>query len=349
MARALAVMGMILVNFKIVLGNEGSSLLKAVTGFFDGKAAATFVVLAGTGIMLMLKAKVEKQAADAIGEVRGILLKRALFLFITGLSYIVIWPADILHFYAFYLVAGVIFLKASKKVIFVSAGILILGYLLLMGILDYKAGWNFTTLEYLDLWTADGFVRNLFYNGFHPVIPWTAFLLIGMWLGKLDLRDRKLLRKVVFLSFSLFMLIQLVSAELISFFSGEASINQEDVRALFGTSPMPPLPFYMISGASFAVFLISLCILISEKFRSAAPIQWLEKTGKMALTLYVLHVVFGMGLIYLVKPGLAGKFTLKFSVSYTLLFSLLSVMFSVLWLKKFRTGPLEWLMRRITG
>jgi len=49
-ARALSVIGMIIVNFKVVFGAEGSSVLRSIGGTYDGKAAATFVVLAGVGM-----------------------------------------------------------------------------------------------------------------------------------------------------------------------------------------------------------------------------------------------------------------------------------------------------------
>ena len=52
-ARALAVIGMIIVNFKTVFGSNGSEWLKSIVSIFDGKAAATFVVLAGVGLALM--------------------------------------------------------------------------------------------------------------------------------------------------------------------------------------------------------------------------------------------------------------------------------------------------------
>ena len=49
---------------------------------------------------------------------------------------------------------------------------------------NYEIGWNFETLEYQGFWTINGFIRNLFFNGFHPVIPWTSFMLFGYWFGK---------------------------------------------------------------------------------------------------------------------------------------------------------------------
>ena len=53
-ARALAVFGMVVVNFKIVMVAKQGNLtwLDSAVGLLDGRSAATFVVLAGAGISL---------------------------------------------------------------------------------------------------------------------------------------------------------------------------------------------------------------------------------------------------------------------------------------------------------
>ena len=56
-ARALAVFGMVVVNFKVVMGAamNGPDWLVKTIGLLDGRAAATFVVLAGAGVSLLTK------------------------------------------------------------------------------------------------------------------------------------------------------------------------------------------------------------------------------------------------------------------------------------------------------
>lgn len=53
------------------------------------------------------------------------------------------------------------------------------------------------------------------------------------------------------------------------------------------------LPF-MIITYSCAILVILLFIYISEKFQSLKIIKYLTATGKMSLTLYVLHIRIGM-------------------------------------------------------
>jgi uncharacterized protein len=62
-ARAFAVIGMIIVNFRIVFGEQGEGWLKGVAQLFDGKAAATFVVLAGIGLALMSNSAIAKKTS----------------------------------------------------------------------------------------------------------------------------------------------------------------------------------------------------------------------------------------------------------------------------------------------
>lgn len=54
LARFLAFVGMVIVNFKIVMGADAESgdIPGVLTGVLDGRAAATFVVLAGIGLGL---------------------------------------------------------------------------------------------------------------------------------------------------------------------------------------------------------------------------------------------------------------------------------------------------------
>jgi len=346
-ARALAVIGMIIVNFKIAFGDKGNESFKLFAGIFEGKAAATFVVLAGIGIAFMSNNAVKSKNKQKINIARIKILKRAVILFAIGLLYTPIWVADILHFYGIYMLFTLLLLSSSKKIILSSALFLILLYPILMLIWNYDTGWNFETFNYLDFWSPLGFIRNLFYNGFHPVIPWTAFMFIGLWFGKQDLTDNKFIKKSLWISLSIFIVTILISKILITLLSNGNQIIAIDLQQIIGTNPMPPLPIYMISGSSIAIFIISLSILISQKFKKNIVISALHKTGQLALTFYIAHVIIGMGIIELLNPLKMGKYPIEFSVAYAIFFSLLCVLFAIIWLKYKKIGPLEWIMSKI--
>jgi len=347
-ARALAVIGMIIVNFKVVFGENGQLWVKSFASIFDGKAAATFVVLAGVGLALMTNSAINHRDKAKIKLARIRIAKRALFLFIIGLSYITIWPADILHFYGIYMAITLVLLTCKENTILISGIAIIVAYPILITILNYETGWNFATLDYQDFWTFKGFVRNLFFNGFHPVMPWTAFMLFGYWFGKQDLHNDRFVKKTFWMSTIIFISIQVVSYLTISILSEGNQEAALELTPIFGTKPMPPLPIYMFNGIAIAFALISACILIGRRFENSFIIDALNKTGQLALTFYAAHVIVGMGIIELINPSRIGDYSIEFSVGYAIVFSLLCILFAVIWRKYKKYGPLEWVMRKIT-
>ncbi len=347
-ARALAIIGMIIVNFKMVFGNNGHSWVKSFASIFDGKAAATFVVLAGVGIALMTNSIIKNNDKTKLKLIRNRILKRALFLFIIGISYVAIWSADILHFYGVYMAIVVLLLTSSKKTIIVSAISFIVVYPILMIFLNYETGWNFETLDYQNFWTVKGFVRNLCYNGFHPVIPWTAFMLVGYWFGKQDLHNDKFITKTFWASSITFISIQVISYLAITFLAEGNQETANELTEIIGTNPMPPLPIYMFNGISVAFLIISACILLAKRFEGSFIIDALTKTGQLALTFYVAHVIIGMGIVEIITPNKMGNSSIEFSIIYALAFSVFCIIFALIWRKYKKSGPLEWLMRKIT-
>ncbi|RDY61053.1 DUF418 domain-containing protein [Flagellimonas nanhaiensis] len=347
-ARALAVFGMVIVHFKIVFGDTGNDWLKAFANLFDGKAAATFVVLAGIGLALMTNSALKNGDVQKLRTAKRRIAKRALFLFVVGLSYLWIWPADILHSYAFYMLVTLLLIarKSNEIPIWIVGAILLFPALLLF--LNYETGWDFTTLEYVDFWTVKGFTRNLLFNGFNPVVPWVAFMLYGLWYGRKDLNDTAFVKKSFVIGLVSFIVIQLISYTLLQYSSGDEIQYNEDLKAFFGTDPMPPMPIFMLNGIAIATTVISGCILLARKYENNFIIKTLYKTGRLALTFYVAHVVIGIGFMEELGPKELGTYSIVFSVAYALVFSLVCMLFALVWTKYRKAGPLEWVMRKVS-
>ena len=344
-ARALAVFGMILTHFKIVFGNAGSKILNSFANFFDGKSAATFVVLAGIGLSLMNKSAIKNKG---LVKFNVQITKRAIFLLIVGLSYLWIWPADILHSYAIYMLISLLFIQQKSKTLITGLICIIMIFPILLFFFNYETGWNFTDLYYQDLWTVNGFIRNLFFNGYNPVIPWVSFMLFGMWLGRQDLNDHLFLKIIFRFSGVTFIVLQIISYVLLNYFSYLETQSFEIAKALFGTDPMPPMPIFMLNGISIAATVISGTILISKRFSTNLLIVSLHKTGRLALTFYVAHVIIGIGVMEEMGGNNLGNYDISFSILYALVFSLACILFAVVWTKYNTLGPLEWVMRKLT-
>ncbi len=348
-ARGLAIIGMVLVNFKEVMVKGSDGVLFQLVELLSGKASALFVVLAGVGMTLMYQSAKAKNDVNKMKQLKLTILKRAAFLFVVGLSYYSVWPADILHYYGLYLSIGVLFLSVSRKWLLIISSFLITSYSALMLFYNYETGWDWKTLEYTDFFTVTGFLRNLFLNGFHPVLPWIAFLITGIWVGRINFNDNTKRKRITVISLLVFVAFQSVSILSIKSLGQLSPTGAIKIEYLFGTMPMPPMFFYMITASGLAVFVISTSIYFCNKLSHTIFVKQMISTGQLALSNYLFHVIFGMLSIELFFGKLEHAFSIEFVIVYAIVFSALMVIFSHLWCKRFKKGPLESLMRKITS
>lgn len=350
LARALAILGMVVVHFSIVMAKDWTQppwLASIVFGFLDGRAAATFVVLAGVGITLMSRRAVESGDPAALAEVRRTLVRRGLFLLAIGFINLMIWPGDILRVYGVSLLLATTLITASNRQLLVVAGSLVLAFLAVFLVLDFEKNWNWETYSYRGLWTPAGIVRNLFYDGFRSVLPWTGFVVFGMWLGRLNLLDRNTNRRVLLAAFCVTVGAELLSKCLVTYVTNPPSeMTTETAIALFGTQSMPALPLFLLAAGGTSVFVIAACVRILDIWPSRV---WnpLIAAGQMALTWYFAHIVLGLGTV--VALGLESAETLPVASLTGVAFFAGATLVSWLWKCYFRHGPLEWLMRRVSG
>ena len=347
LARAVAVFGMVAVNYRVVMvaGEHPGSWVLWLVGLLEGRAAATFVVLAGIGISLLAKRALTADPSSLVACGRELLLRRAVFLFVVGLLYTPFWPPDILHFYGVYIAAGAMLLRAKDKTLLWLAGAANAVFFILLLVLDYESGWNWASLEYMGFWTPNGFLRNLFFNGFHPFFPWVAFLFIGMWLGRRSLDEATVARRLVIGGVALVVVIESLSAGVIrSLGLVRGSTEAEELLALLGTEMMPPMPQYILAGTGTAFATVGCCVLLVQRL-GTGMLGPLLATGRLALTLYVAHVVLGLGLLESI--GTLEDRTPGFASAYAGGFCMLAVAFAELWTRRFGAGPLERLLRTV--
>lgn len=341
LARFLAFVGMVIVNFQVVMSTETGApdFLASPLGFFvgalEGRAAATFVVLAGIGLGLAGLKGADRTVAVTV--------RRAAFLLVLGLVNTLVFDADIIHYYAFYFFFGVFLLPLSNRQLFLAIVAVNIVFVVMMLTLNYDQGWNWDDLTYADFWTPAGFVRNLFFNGWHPVFPWIGFLLFGVMLARLKLGERSVQRGLVIGG-----AIALAIAEGISALLTPAlSAIDPELASLSSTEPIPPMPLYTLAGIGAASLVIGVCLLIAERAARARVLRLVLPAGRQTLTLYIAHILIGMGIIE--ELGLLGDQPLSTALVAALIFCALATAYAFVWSKTFKRGPIEALMRRVAG
>lgn len=350
LARAYALFGMFIVNFNFSFGSILSPTDSAghFLNIFTGNSTAIFIICAGMGVSLMTHRN--DYTKEEKTNFKSKILKRSWFLFALGLLLYNWWSGDILHFYGGYMHFAAFLLFVPKKYFLWAAIFAILIFHILFLIIPIETSWNFTTFKYEDFWTPLGFLRNTFYNGWNSMFPWLSYFFVGMWLGRLNWTNKLTRRNVFIFGLSIFIVFQSLRVLVkIDYFN---SFWSDYIMAEY----FPPfLPFIMIT-MGFAFMVISVCMYIGETFSNNRFILALQKTGQMTLSHYVIHLTLGMilmatitnkhytGLLEDEKPTLP-LYILLYSIS----FYAFSILFSFFWSKKFKTGPIETLMRKISG
>lgn len=349
-ARAYAIFGMYIVNFNFCFGSvfQTREPVGRFLNLFVGNSTAIFIILAGMGVAFMSN-RIEYSSIEK-KKLKTVILKRSWFLFALGLALFSWWPGDILHFYGGYMHLAAFLLFVPKKYYILTAIAAILIFHALLFIIPIETSWDFTLYKYSDFWTINGFLRNTLYNGWNAIFPWFAYFALGMWLGRIDWKVKKIRRSLFLIGLTCFIIFQGLRL-----LAKESYFSQDFSEYLLSEYFPAYLPF-MIITASFAIMIICVCMYIGEKFSGNLIIKTLAKTGQMTLSLYVFHLTLGM----LILSKITGKEYSGFvpdqeptAPIYILLFATvffsISVALCVVWKKFFQNGPIETLMRKVSA
>lgn len=360
MARFLAFVGMVLVNFKLAanasISEASPQILVSLSNLLEGRAAALFVILAGLGIGIGLKNALAKGKVKSDLRLRQ--AKRGFVLFVFGLLNLIIFEADILHYYGLYFLCACLIIGMGRRALLSLAFAIILLSPVLMLIWNYETGWDWDNLHYQDMWSVTGFIRHTLYNGFHPILPWIAFLLLGMALAQMELTSTAKRIRIAAAG-GILMMAGYIFGQMSQQIAALPELAKEAdllelIAVLTSTSPMPPSPIYMLSASGSALIMVVICLWLGDWFGKKIWVQPISATGQQALTLYIAHILIGMGVMEEMgwisatgSPVIGPDLGLVFA--YAALFILCCILYSFLWKRYFGSGPLERLLRKLAS
>ena len=198
LARAIAFLGMVFVNFRYLMNTDdyGSLWVLWLADRLDGRPAVTFVILAGIGISLPKNTSLKNSSSRRSAWLCLKIFKRAAFLFLIGLLFSCVWEADILHFYGVYFFAAVLLVNASDRTIFILTGAVLVCSICLAKPFDFLALQTVDSVWDPAYWTKAGILGDLFVSGCYPVFPWIIYFILGIWLGRQNLSDSRVQKRI---------------------------------------------------------------------------------------------------------------------------------------------------------
>jgi uncharacterized protein len=350
LARSIALLGMIFVNFKYLMEAEeyGTPFQIWLSNLLDGRPAVTFVILAGAGLSLLNSASDRNDKSFFPAKASPAILKRAGFLFLIGLAFSRIWHADILHFYGIYFAVAVFLANVPSRMLIalsIAAAITTLIFAFHFEFVALPKADNVWTPEF---WTQEGFLENLFFSGCYPVFPWIVYFLTGMLLGRQNIADCRLQKRILLVA-----ALVVISAETCAWLMENVILTAsmlERFPLLFfvlGTDPFSASILAVFSAGGTGLLVIVLSMTIAQK---AGASKWLKPflaTSQMSLTLYIAQI--GICQLLLMLVGQADKeYPLTWAWFWATVFNVAALAFAYLWVNHFERGPFEKLLRWVS-
>jgi uncharacterized membrane protein YeiB len=364
-ARGLALFGMMATH---VFGtfNKGGGPTAAMV-IASGRSVATFVLVAGVSLALMSGGRTAVRGSDRTAVAAGLAV-RALLIGTIGLTLGLFAQRNqisgILPFYAMLFLLAVPLLGLRPLMLAgIAAAVIALGPVLLVATagagLPYAgsdAEPNLDTLVHDPL----GLFVQLLITGTYPVVVYLAYLCAGMAIGRLDLSSRRLAWWLLGGGLAVAVTARIVAAVLLYPLGGLARLiaqsRTHDNPGLAAEillwdpsqgsswwylalpSPHAHTPVDLVHTLGSAMAVLGAALLLT-RVPAVARVLWpVAVAGSMALTLYSAH------LLLLATDGLKDNRVLLY-----VLMVVGALAFALLWRRRFRQGPLEWLVAVVAG
>jgi len=323
--------------------------------FIQAKFYTIFAFLFGVGFYIFIK------NAEAKGySMYKLFSRRLCILLLFGLlHFIFLWYGDILHAYA---LAGFIllfFYKRSTKLIFIVGCISLFVSYTLHAILFIQAGPSISAVpsyyQYMFTGNTTNHTVNLFIHYSHQVkarlfflmieefqqllvgIPeYIGLFLIGLWAGKKDIFKRvpELIKEIRFIQWSSLCISCLLSCPIIYYFIKTDVYYSQDIKL-----------WILFGGKTLAIFYICTLLRVCENKKCIERLQPFMNVGKYALTNYISQSILTIVLLSLYFKDVSQVYYWQLCI-FGILIIFVQIIFSKIWSKYFRYGPIEWIWRK---
>ncbi|MCK1971251.1 DUF418 domain-containing protein [Bacillus safensis] len=359
--RGFALMGIILVNYFLIVDSakgfdmQSNDVFHNVVNWFaSGKFITLFSFLFGVGFMIFMD-----RAAQKVDSPNKLFARRLTILLGFGLLHLTfVWIGDILAYYA---VAGFLLLffykRTAKTILYWLITLFVIQLLtpiftMLFNTMNTASGKpdfadfelaSHNSLTYLasigDRWTD---MVTMASSSFSTVYSMFFMFLLGVYFVKMEffknMEAKKAIWNRIWIICTIAFLITQGSTIITAVNPFENTLWMNIASALEQNGGLTGSMFYMST--------LAMLFLHVPQLRGALMI--FTKVGRMSLTCYLLHSIIGTMLFLRYGAGLAnhlqpaGTFMIGLGV-YVFL-----VLFSTLWLKRFKYGPMEFIWRQLT-
>lgn len=340
--------------------------------FIEGKFYSIFSLLFGWGIALQVKRGMAK-GIDALPTIK----RRLVFMLLLGAVHLLIWPGDIVFFYALLGFLLLPFRKLSNKTLLITGVALVLLPIALYAAkshwqwLNAPAGFLYETGQKLDkqligatteedyinfskhagwwdilVGNIAGFFYRYGYLFFVSRVPKVlGMFLIGYVLGRSDFykniaQNKKIIYWVIGIGLLVGLPANFYLARYMTYFMDD--YWNLKINGLYQTIA------YSLGVAPLAMVYVGLFMLGFQSASGKKILSVLAPVGKMAFSNYIMQSLIGNFVFLHAGLGYIGKVGPLYYTLFGISVFIVQIILSTVWLKYFNYGPVEWLWRSAT-
>lgn len=348
------------------------------TILIEGKFYSIFSLLFGWGIALQVQRGINT-GSDAIPLIR----RRLMFMLLLGFIHLLIWPGDIVFFYAILGFLLLQFRRFSDKTLLIAGGGLILmpiflyaakmhwawantpaelmkamesaTYQYLIGI--DSLGENFDSSAFITWinqsnWcgifelNVGGIFWRFWYLFFVSRIPKVlGMFLIGYALGRSNFyKNIAQNKRTIYWIIGLGLVIGLPANFCLAYFEKNHGADYYNL----GINGLYQTIAYAMGVAPLALAYVGILMLCFQKAIGKKIMSFTAPVGKMAFSNYMTHSVVCQFIFLPQGLNYGGSFGTIYLTIFGVSLYLLQIIVSTVWLKHFNFGPVEWLWRSLT-
>jgi uncharacterized membrane protein len=364
-ARCLALLGMVATH--VVAERDADGSLTTAQWLAGGRASALFAVLAGVSLALMTGGRTPVRGRERLRRSRGLAVRAALIALVgLGLGELEHGIAVILTYYGVLFLLGLPFLGLRTRTLLLLAAVwVVVGPVVSQVLRPHLPERRFGSPAFEHLADPGRLLSELLFTGYYPVVPWLAYVLLGLALGRADLRGRQVQAWLVGAGLATAVSATVVShwlttrepvaRRLLADGPGQTieDLLDQISRGMFGQTPAEgswawllvvaphsSTPFDLLQTMGSAAFVLGICLGVAGlvgRFGERALAVFFG-AGTMTLTLYTLHVVMRTERFW---PAEEPE-TFRWHV-------LVLLGIGAAFVAVRRRGPLEWVVARVSG
>jgi uncharacterized membrane protein len=330
LARGLAVFGM----FAAHVGPDpmDGGLIGALMQLTHGRSSVLFAMLAGLSLALITG----RHEPDATWRHGVRIAIRAIVLVVLGTFLTLLGTpiAVILAYYGVYFLLALPFLRLRAAALFsVAAVVALVGPVLSILARGEWRTWD----DPLEKFSGEGALQILL-TGYYPAVTWMAYVLVGMGVGRLDLKSASVRLRLA-VAGPVMIVLGYGGGAVARALYADGRPRRDELSWLLQSSPHSDTTFEIVGALGVAITVLVCALPLAERLpRAMRPIT---AVGTMSLSVYTAHLLAIAALKLMdvkIPPG-----------PELLLFIAGAMVFALSWLAFFRRGPLEYALTGLTS